>query len=112
MDKIIRIVLTVMITAVFASMFFTTTDSKIIIGTGIFVSISITIFVFYYKKTKLTRLNIIGWILAIILGFGHIHYPEQFLSVTSGLGGLISIVIMMLLILHKPKLKRVKNELA
>lgn len=112
MDKIIRIVLTVMVTAVFASMFFATTDSKIIIGIGIFVSVFITILVFHYKKTKLTILNIIGWILAIILGFGHIPYPEQFSSVTGGLGGLISIVIMMLLILHKPKLNPVKNELA
>ena len=94
MDKIKRIVLTVMATAVFASMFFATTDSKIIIGIGIFVSLFISVFVFYYKKTKLTILNSIGWTCAIVLGFGHIYYPEHFLSVTSGLGGLIWIIVL------------------
>lgn len=105
MDKIIRIFFTVMVIMVFASMFFTATDSKVVMGIGIFVSIFISVFVFYYKNTKLTTLNSIGWILAIVLGIVHVYYPEQFSSVISGLGGLICIIIVMSLILHKPKHK-------
>lgn len=105
MDKIIRVALTLLATMVLTSMFFTATDRKFVIVVGIFVSLFISVFVFYYKKTKLTVLNIMGWTCAIVLGFGHIYYLEHFFSVTSGLGGLICIIVILLLILHKPKRK-------
>lgn len=52
---------------------------------------------------KKRTINLIGWVLAIFLGIINVFYKEEFSIITTGLGGLICIILMLVLILYKPK---------
>ncbi|SES61820.1 hypothetical protein SAMN05216389_10141 [Oceanobacillus limi] len=52
-----------------------------------------------------TKIHIIGWILGSILGFLKWQYPEESSIITSGLGGLIAVMIVCYLIIYEPKKK-------
>lgn len=47
-----------------------------------------------------TKIRIIGWILAIILGFLKWQYPEESYIITSNIGGLISFLFVGWLIFY------------
>lgn len=50
---------------------------------------------------KQTKIRTIGWILAGILGFLKWQYPEESSIITSGLGGLITLLMAFYLLSYK-----------
>ncbi|WP_339226870.1 hypothetical protein NSQ77_15110 [Oceanobacillus sp. FSL K6-2867] len=50
-----------------------------------------------------TKIHIIGWILALILGFLKWQYPAETSLITSGLGGLITFLLVGVLIFYPLK---------
>lgn len=57
-----------------------------------------------------TKIHIIGWVYVFILGFLKWQYPDETSLITSGFGGLITVIIGGLLIFYQPRKNKESKE--
>ncbi|MDN3017145.1 hypothetical protein PH210_27765 [Paenibacillus sp. BSR1-1] len=58
---------------------------------------------------KLNKINVLGWFIIIFLGISEFFFKEELSMITSGLGGLICVIIGSTLIFYKGKKGTVKH---
>lgn len=62
---------------------------------------------------RITIWNVIGWVFLIFLGVSKEFFDEQFSLITTGLGGLICLILALCMIFHEGKEKsQHSNELS
>ena len=62
---------------------------------------------------RITIWNVIGWVFLIFLGVSKEFFYEQFSLITTGLGGLICLILALCMIFHEGKEKsQHSNELS
>ncbi|WHY77323.1 hypothetical protein QNH20_25160 [Neobacillus sp. WH10] len=52
---------------------------------------------------KLNKFNVLGWVFIIFWGISEFFFREELSIITTGLGGLICLIIGMTLVLYKGK---------
>ncbi|MBR3061664.1 MAG: hypothetical protein IKG65_04455 [Exiguobacterium sp.] len=55
--------------------------------------------------SRITIWNVIGWVFLIFLGVSKEFFDEQFSLITTGLGGLICLILALCMIFHEGKEK-------
>ena len=66
-----------------------------------------------YRMSRITIWNVIGWVFLIFLGVSKAFFDEQLSLITTGLGGLICLILALCMIFHEGKEKsQHSNELS
>ncbi|MEH7336762.1 hypothetical protein V7161_29540 [Neobacillus drentensis] len=52
---------------------------------------------------KLNKINVLGWLIIIFLGISEFFFKEELSMITTGLGGLICVIIGSTLVFYKGK---------
>jgi len=58
-----------------------------------------------YRMSRITIWNVIGWVFLIFLGVSKAFFDEQLSLITTGLGGLICLILALCMIFHEGKEK-------